>query len=91
MKSKPARHDCEACESATADDFLDYAEFKGLMKDLDAAARTMQFAAHSVTTLADKLPLHRAQEAIESARAILRPHVFVYGDAARIAFRACED
>lgn len=86
MKSKPVVHDCEFCGHATSSDFLDYAAFEELLKDLDAAARTAKFAAHAQRQLDDKLPLHRAQKAIEQARSILRPHLYAFEDAARIAF-----
>jgi len=71
--------------NVTSSDFLDYAAFERILQDLDAAARTAQFAARSLRQLDDKLPLHRAQKAIEQARSILRPHVFAFEDAARIA------
>ena len=71
--------------NATSSDFLDYAAFQQLLMDLDAAARTVQCAARSLRQLEAKLPLHRTQKAIEQARSILRPHVFAFEDAARIA------
>jgi len=74
--------------NATSSDFLDYDAFQQLLADLDAAARTAQFAARAERSLAGKLPLHRAQKAIEQARSILRPHVFAFEDAARIAMES---